>query len=104
LLFARDRIQDILENIKPDESVPQPLYEKIYVLDELMWQERRSFLIVIGEKELKRAREQQKSPRSHLWWYIDELKAPFEQDSIWKYKAFPAEIIEKFYPRPQSAN
>lgn len=93
LLFVRDRIQGILEKIKPDEPIPQPFYEWIHALDLLLWQERRSFLTVVGEKELEHAREQQKSPRSHWWWYIDELKVPLEQDALWKQKAFLAEAF-----------
>ena len=37
LLFVRDRIQGILEKIRPDEPSPQPLYEWIYALDHLLW-------------------------------------------------------------------
>jgi len=47
--------------------------------------------MVVGEKELEHAREQQKSPRSHWWWYIDELKVPLEQNVLWKRKTFLAE-------------
>ena len=91
LLFVRDRIQGILEKIRPDEPIPQPLYEWIYALDHLLWQERHSFLMVVGEKELEHAREQQKNPRSHWWWYIDELKVPLEQNVLWKRKTSLAE-------------
>lgn len=87
LLFVRDRIQGILEKIKPDRPIPQPLYERIHILDYLLWQERSSFLIVVGEKELEHARGQQKSPRSHWWWYLDELKAPLEKNALWKQQA-----------------
>ena len=93
LLFVRDRIQNILDKIKPNDTIPQPLYEWVYTLDSLLWQERRSFLTVVGEKELEHAREQQKIPRSHWWWYIDELKAPLEQDVLWKQKASLAEAF-----------
>ena len=74
VLFVRDRIQSILEQMPPDESIPQSLYERIYALDALLWQNRHTFLMVVGEKELEHARKQQKSPRSHWWWYLDELK------------------------------
>ena len=100
LLFVRDRIQGILEKIRPDEPIPQPLYEWIHALDHFLWQERHSFLMVVGEKELEHARKQQKSQRSHWWWYIDELKATptlkcgaMEQDVLWKRKAFLAEAF-----------
>jgi len=93
LLFVRDRIQSILDKIKPNDTIPQPLYEWIYTLDSLLWQEKRSFLTVVGEKELEYAREQHKIPRSHWWWYIDELKAPLEQDVLWKQKNFLAEAF-----------
>lgn len=96
LLFVRDRIQDILEKIKPDRSMPQPLYELVYKLDHFLWQERRSFLMVAGEKELKYAREQQNSPRSHWWWYLDELKAPMMQDALWKQFSLPDHQILRF--------
>jgi len=100
LLFVRDRIQSILEKIKPNDTIPQSLYEWVYTLDSLLWQERRSFLTVVGEKELEHARKQQNIPRSHWWWYIDELKASptqkcgaMEQDVLWKQKAFLAEAF-----------
>lgn len=92
LLFVRDRIQGILEKIKPDEPIPQLLYEWIYALDFLLWQERLSFLAVVGKKELEHTREQQKSPRSHWWWYLDELKVPLAQDAL-KQKAFFSEAF-----------
>ena len=100
LLFVRDKIQSILENMEPNDTIPQPLYERVYTLDSLLWQERRSFLIVVGEKELKHAREQQKAPRSHWWWYIDELKAPLEQDVLWKQKDF---LVEAFVQTQMSS-
>lgn len=93
LLFVRDKIQSILGKIKPNETIPQSLYEWIHTLDFLLWQEKRSFLTVIGEKELEYAREQHKIPRSHWWWYINELKAPLEQDILWKQKASLAEAF-----------
>ena len=82
LLFVRDRIQGILEQMNPDESIPKSLYERIHTLDTLLWENRHAFLIVVGEKELKHARKQQKSPRSHWWWYLDELKRP--KHRAWK--------------------
>ena len=93
LLFVRDRLQSILEKIKPNDTIPQSLYEWIYTLDSLLWQERCSFLTVVGEKEFEHAREQRKIPRSHWWWYINELKAPLEQDVLWKNKAFLAKAF-----------
>ena len=87
LLFVRDRIQGILEQMKPDEPIPQPLYERIHTLDALLCQARHTFLMVIGQKELEYARAQQKSPRSHWWWYLDELKTPLEHDVLWGCEA-----------------
>ena len=106
LLFVRDRMQSILEKIKPNDTIPQPLYERVYTLDSLLWQEKRSFLTVVGEKELKHAREQQKAPRSHWWWYIDELKATptlygaMEQNVLWKQKDF---LVEAFVQTQMSS-
>ena len=91
LLFVRDRIQGVLEKMKPDKPIPQSLYERIYVLDALLWQERDTFLIVVGQKELKYAREHQESPRSHWWWYLDELKTTSKQGVLWKGEAFMVE-------------
>lgn len=87
LLFVRDKIQDILEKMKPDEPIPQPLYEWIHTLDARLWQEKHTFLMVIGQKELEYAREQQESPRSYWWWYLDEFKVPREQAVLWKREA-----------------
>jgi hypothetical protein len=75
LLFTRDKIQTILNRLSPEEVLPVHLYEHIYELDALLWSERRTFLVVLGEQELRHARQQQGSPRSHWWWYVDELKA-----------------------------
>lgn len=75
LLFTRDKIQTILNRLTPEEMLPARLYEHIYELDALLWDERRTFLVVLGEQELRHARQQQGSPRSHWWWYVDELKA-----------------------------
>lgn len=76
LLFIRDKIQSILDQLTPDEELPSSLYERIYELDALLWAERDTFLVVLGEEELRHARRGQGSPRSHWWWYVDELKVP----------------------------
>ena len=76
LLFVRDPIQSILDQSKPETVIPERLYNQVYRLDDLLWQERSHFLQVIGERELVHARVQQQSPRSHWWWYLDQLKAP----------------------------
>lgn len=78
LLFVRDAIQTFLDQLTPDEALPSRLYTHIYELDALLWAERRTFLLVLGEHELRHARQSQRSPRSHWWWYVDELKAPPE--------------------------
>jgi hypothetical protein len=78
LLFVRDKIQSILDRLTPDEELPSSLYARIYELDALLWAERSTFLLVLGEVELRHARQGQGSPRSHWWWYVDELKAPPE--------------------------
>jgi hypothetical protein len=74
ILFVRDKIQRILDQSPPEDEIPTSLYEHIHELDRLLWEERETFLMVIGEQELKHARQQQRSPRSHWWWYLDELK------------------------------
>jgi hypothetical protein len=76
LLGVRDTIQAILDRLPPEVVVPAPLYERIYDLDAWLWQERASFLVVVGEQVLQHARREERSPRSHWWWYLDELKAP----------------------------
>ncbi|MDP2655719.1 MAG: hypothetical protein Q8P17_04335 [bacterium] len=74
LLFVRDKIQSILEESTPEKEIPGSLFERIHELDGMLWAERETFLIVVGEKELRHARQQQRSPRAHWWWYLDELK------------------------------
>ena len=74
LLFVRDRIQNILDESTPEEDIPSSLYERVHDLDRLLWDERETFLMVVGEKELRHARQQQRSRRSHWWWYLSELK------------------------------
>lgn len=74
LLFVRDKIQRILDQTTPDNQLPASLYERIHDLDGLLWQERDTFLMVLGAKELQHARQRHRSPRSHWWWYLDELR------------------------------
>ena len=76
LLCVRDSIQAILEQSTPERRISQPAYKQIHDLDQLLWEERTTFLMVVGEQELQFAREQRRSPRSHWWWYLDELNAP----------------------------
>ena len=75
MLFVRDRIEQILDQTLPENEIPASHYDRIFELDRLLWEEIDSFLRVIGRQELKHAREQRKSPRSHWWWYLDELRA-----------------------------
>ena len=75
MLFVRDKIQQILDQSLPEDEIPASHYDHIHELDRLLWEEIETFLVVIGKQELKHAREQRKSPRSHWWWYLDELKA-----------------------------
>lgn len=79
LLFVRDKIQSVLDQLTPEEAVSSAVYERIYELDAVLWEERNTFLMVMGEQELRHAREGGGSPRSHWWWYLDVLKAPPEQ-------------------------
>jgi len=75
LLAIRDQIQFFLEQSTPESVLPQRLYNQVYQLDDVLWQEKGAFLQVIGERELRHARFQRQSPRSHWWWYLDQLKA-----------------------------
>lgn len=74
MLFVRDKIRRILDQILPEDKLPISLYERLHELDKLLWEEREAFLTVMGEEELKYARQQHRSPRSHWWWYLDELR------------------------------
>jgi hypothetical protein len=74
MLFVRDRIQSILNQSGPEEEIPASLYERLHQLDQLLWEKRETLLMVLGERELRYARQQQQSPRSHWWWYLEELK------------------------------
>jgi hypothetical protein len=76
LLFVRDKIQQILDESGPEEEIPGVIFQRIYELDRLLWAERETFQMVVGERELQHARQQQRSPRSHWWWYTDQLKTP----------------------------
>ena len=73
LLFIRDQIQAILNESTPDQEVSDKLYEQIHQLDWLLWAEKATFLTVVGVQELRHARQQQQSPRSHWWYYLDSL-------------------------------
>jgi len=74
LLFVRDKIQGILDKSGPEEQIPTSVFEQIYELDRVLWAESETFRMVVGDRELQHARQQQRSPRSHWWWYLDELK------------------------------
>jgi len=74
LLLVRDRIQHIMDHSTPDDALPAALCEQVYRLDDWLWRQRARFLAVVGQRELQHARRQQNSPRSHWWWYLDELK------------------------------
>lgn len=74
LLFVRDKIQGILDKSGPEEQIPTSVFEQIYELDRALWAESETFRVVVGDRELQHARQQQRSPRSHWWWYLDELK------------------------------
>ncbi len=84
LLFVRDKIQSMLDEATAENEFPTSLFERIYDLDGLLWQERDVFLRVLGEKELQYARRRQRSPRSHWWWYLDELRVL--PQSIWNQR------------------
>ena len=91
LLFVRDKIQGVLDQATPETEVTRALYERIHELDRLLWEQRETFLMVVGEEELQHARQQQRSPRSHWWWYLDELKAPpqpLREQRDWLAQAF----------------
>jgi len=95
MLFVRDKIQRILDQSLPEDEIPTSLYERLHELDQLLWEEREAFLLVIGERELEYARQQQRSPRSHWWWYLDELKAlpqPLKERADRLSKAFAPAI------------
>lgn len=66
LLFVRDNIQMFLDQLTLDEALPSSLYAHVYELDALLWAERNTFLLVLGENELRHARQGQGSPRSPL--------------------------------------
>lgn len=74
LLFVRDKIQQLLDASGPEEQIPIPLFEQIHDLDQALWSERETLRMVVGDRELQHARRQQRSPRSHWWWYLDELR------------------------------
>jgi len=76
MLFVRDKIRRILDQILPEDKLSTSLYEQLHELDKLLWEEREVFLMVMGEQELKYARQKHRSPRSHWWWYLDELQRP----------------------------
>ena len=74
LLSVRDRIQRILDKTGPEAQIPHLIFEQIYELDRVLWTESETFRMVVGDRELQLARQQQRSPRSHWWWYLDELQ------------------------------
>ena len=76
MLYVRDRIRKILDQLLPEAQIGSSLYERIHELDRVLWEDRQVFLMVMGERELQYARQRQRSPRSHWWWYLDQLKRP----------------------------
>lgn len=76
MLYVRDKIRRILDQLLPESEVSGSLYERIHELDRVLWENRHIFLMAMGERELRHARQQNRSPRSHWWWYLDQLKSP----------------------------
>lgn len=74
LLFVRDKIQQILDASGPEAQIPVATFERIHELDRALWAESETFCMVVGEQELQHARRQRGTPRSHWWWYLDELQ------------------------------
>jgi hypothetical protein len=93
LLFVRDKIQSLLDKTTDENDFPTSLFERIYDLDGLLWQERDVFLRVVGAKELQCGSKQHRSPRSHWWWYLDELRVL--PQSIWNQRD---RLAEAFIP------
>lgn len=73
LLFVRDKIQRILDKSGPEDRIPGSVFEQVHELDQVLLAASETFCMVVGQKELQHARRQQRSPRSHWWWYLDEL-------------------------------
>lgn len=90
LLFVRDKIQSILDASGPDEQIPSALFEQIHQLDRALSAESETLRMVVGDRELQVARRQQASPRSHWWWYLDELKAPQQPAQQPRSQTLPA--------------
>lgn len=91
LLFVRDKIQRILDKSMPEDEIPSSVFERLHELDRLLWAERDVFLRVVGQRELQHARQQQRSPRSQWWWYIDQLRTlplPVREESDRLTRAF----------------
>jgi hypothetical protein len=91
LLFVRDKIQQILDKSVPEDEVPSSVFERLHELDRLLWAKRDAFLTVVGQRELQHARQQQRSPRSHWWWYLDQLRTlplPIREESDRLTQAF----------------
>ena len=92
LLFVRDRIEHVLARSAPDEAIPSVLHERVYELDNLLWDQRPLFLAVVGKRELQHAR-QQHAPRSHWWWYLDELRLRPEREVQWEERVRLAQAL-----------
>ena len=92
-LVGRDRIEHILTQSAPAEAIPSALHERVYELDNLLWDQRPLFLAVVGKKELQHARQQQRAPRSHWWWYLDELRPRPERGIEWEERARLAKAL-----------
>lgn len=96
MLFVRDKIQSMLDKTTEETEIPSSLFERIYDLDGALWQEREVFLRVVGAKELQYARKRQRTPRSHWWWYLDELRVL--PQSIWNQRE---RLAQAFIPADQ---
>lgn len=84
LLFVRDKIQRFVDNKGLKKEIPNYLYEQIHDLDRLLWEERETFLMVVGEKELQHAKGLARHSRSHWWWYLDELRRRPQSIQAWR--------------------
>jgi len=86
MLYYRDEIQDILDEIKYEKELDlQEYWLKVRNLDELLRNNAEAVVNEIGYDVFKRHQITNNPPLSHWWWYLNRQAArPVPQPKLWE--------------------
>lgn len=72
LLDARDYLEERLQVLRDDPTYASTM-DRIQALDEMLRTKRNIILEIVPNFPMWRERRRWKPPRSHWWWYLDQL-------------------------------